>query len=135
MFNNRFQHFFFITVFVILSNSCISHSSPYEPLPERYQKEGLITSNTYQIQIDVIAISRKKAIENGKQLAINKAYNMMIKEPSLKFGLGLYGRKKIKSLIESNGKIVYLSPSSEESWQIVFQVYKKGLWDFLRNLN
>lgn len=106
----------------------------YQELPKRYLQEGLITSNTYQVHLDVIADSKNEAIRIGKEKARTKTYNMILNEPSLNFQIGSYGRSQIKDLIQRKGDVVYITPASEDTWQIVFQVYQKGLWDYLRKL-
>lgn len=118
----------------LVLGACATTSRQNSALPEPYLREGLVTSNTYQLHLKVLADSRREAADLALPRARKRAYKMILKEPSVRAGLSQYSRNKIEDLVRKKGSVVYAARVSEEEWVVVFQVYKRGLWDYLRKM-
>lgn len=105
----------------------------YEPLGPEFRRDGLISSNTYQVHITVYAETEEEALERGRALARAKAANLMLQEPILNLMIGENGKREIRRLAEG-GDVVRVHPEGRDTWIVVLQVYRQGLRDYLRRL-
>ncbi len=106
----------------------------YETLPALFQRNGMINSSTYQVTVTTHATTEEKARVNGEILARTAIFELMATDSFIRTHLSEYGQKRLKDLIELNGRIVRIAHESPDRWSIAFQVNRVGLIEFLQGL-
>ncbi|MCB1323409.1 MAG: hypothetical protein KDK34_24330 [Leptospiraceae bacterium] len=106
----------------------------YEPLQEQFKREGLISSNTYQVHVIVSAADAGEARSVGRPLALERALESILKEPSLHSNMSFHGQQQIKNLVYEEGRVVRIHQKDAQHWFVIMQVYRNGLKDYLRSL-
>ena len=104
-------------------------------LPELYRREGLISSNSYQVLVQVVAGSEFEARELGRVAGEQRAIELMQNERAISSRIGYYGRQEIRKLVEREGTVVFVHPEETPgSYTVVYQVFKAGLHEYLQKL-
>lgn len=114
-------------VLLALCAACSSSGGLFYPgLPEPYQKNGLISSSTYQVAFSVLADSEEEARAKGESEGRARAFEMLIKEPFI--GRFNYDRKRneLQRIVAAHGRVVYLARESASSFGVVYQVTQQG---------
>lgn len=129
---------FTLTMLIILLSSCSlqpkTGEAIYETMPEAFQKNGMISSSTYQVFVRTTADTKEKALINAEALAKTRAYELLLNESFTRIRVSDYGKKRLKKVIEENGKIVRLAHESKHKWGGAFQVNKIGLREYLQSI-
>ena len=104
-------------------------------LPELYRREGLISSNSYQVLVQVVAGSEFEARELGRVAGEQRATELIQNERSISSRIGYYGRQEIRKLVEREGTVVLVHPEETPgSYTVGYQVFKAGLHEYLQKL-
>lgn len=107
---------------------------PDSTLPVHYRREGLISSNTYQVRVTVLATSDAEARILGEDAGKQRAAELMQNERVISSRIGYYGRQEIRKLVKKEGQVVLVHPEANGSYTVVLQVYKSGLTRYLQKL-
>ncbi|MEQ9365252.1 MAG: hypothetical protein RIF32_13480 [Leptospirales bacterium] len=107
---------------------------PNSTLPPHYRREGLISSNSYQVHVTVLAASKAEARILGEDAGKQRAAELMQNERVISSRIGYYGREEIRRLVENEGQVVLVHPENNGGYTVVLQVYKAGLTRFLQKL-
>jgi len=105
----------------------------YEELAPALQREGFVSSNTYQCAVTVLADTEREALQRGAPLARERAADLLLQETVISSRIGPRGRQEIQRLAE-NGRVVRVHQEAAERWVVVLQVSKRGLREYLANL-
>lgn len=103
-------------------------------IPEEFQKDGMISSSTYQVFVRTYGETEEEAKVNGEAAAREKAFKYIIKEPFIRTRLSEYGSGLLKNIIKKNGKIVRIAMDSERTWSISYHISKIGLREDFQKL-
>ncbi len=103
-------------------------------LPAHYRREGLISSNSYQVRVTVLAAGPDEARILGEDAGKQRAAELMQSERVISSRIGYYGRQEIRKLVENEGQVVLVHPEPDGSYTVVLQVYKAGLTRYLQKL-
>ncbi|MCR9141101.1 MAG: hypothetical protein NXI24_02535 [bacterium] len=103
-------------------------------LPAHYRREGLISSNSYQVHVTVLAGDRDEARILGEDSGKQRATELMQSERVISSRIGYYGREEIRRLVEAEGKVVLVHPEENGSYTVVLQVFKAGLTRWMQKL-
>ncbi|MBX7059805.1 MAG: hypothetical protein K1X75_17205 [Leptospirales bacterium] len=105
----------------------------YPPLASEFRRDGMVSSNTYQVHISVFAEDEESALQRGAALARSKAMNLLLQEPMISARISDYGRQEIRRLVDA-ARVVRVHQESADSWIVVLQVSRRGLRDYLQKL-
>lgn len=96
----------------------------------------MISSNTYQVLVTVVAQSAADARVLGEDAGKQRATELMQNERSISSRIGYYGREEIRRLVQSEGQVVHVhKEQTEGNYTVVLQVFKAGLHRYLQKLN
>lgn len=114
-------------------SACLGGQGRYPPLPEAFRRDGMVSSNTYQVHVAVFAEDAATAEARGAALARTKALSLLLQEPMISARISEYGRQEIRRMVEE-GRVVRVHQESADSWIVVLHVSKRGLRDYLQKL-
>ncbi|MCB1324807.1 MAG: hypothetical protein H7A21_11465 [Spirochaetales bacterium] len=103
-------------------------------LPEAYFREGLISSNTFQVYVLVTATSPEEAMNLGLPIVREHCEDSLLREPSLNSRISPNGVRELRELVFSNGSVVRLHQQAPDRWMLVYQVFRLGLRDYLKQV-
>jgi hypothetical protein len=101
-------------------------------LPAEFRRNGMISSSTYQVYMQVFAETESDVMKTGKKSAQERAFQLLRKEPFINPRISEYGIQTLKKLIADNGKIIRAVPDGPRTWSLVFQISKIGLRENLK---
>ena len=130
-----------LPIFVLLLGAvaCVSadaydESVDHNNLPEAYFREGLISSNTFQVYVVVTATSPEEAMNLGLPIVRDHCEESLLREPSLNSRISPNGVRELRELVFSNGSVVRLHQQAADRWMLVYQVFRLGLRDYLKQV-
>lgn len=100
-------------------------------LPLEYLRSGLISSNTYQVNVTVYASNDDQAMSTGLEPARARARTLMYQEHAIPIRMRLYAQSQIKRLVEDEGRIVRVQRLDADRYIVVMQVFRRGLRGYL----
>lgn len=98
-----------------------------QEMPPEFKRSGMISSNTYQVYMQIFAGTRQEAQVNGLKKGRIRAMELITREPFLPRYPTYNGKVKLEAIINNYGRVVRVDPINEEYWGVVFQVHKIGL--------
>jgi len=112
----------------------LSYEQMYPSLPPEFRRSGLISSSTYQVPIAVDAKDEEEARELGNKLVRQKAFQLLLQEVFIPKNITAPGRENIRTLVNKNGKIVRIEKASDHRFNLVLQINKMGLHNYLKRI-
>lgn len=103
-------------------------------IPPEMKRNGMVSSSTYQVYITVVSTNEADAQKLADSEARQKAYNLICQEPFMPRVLSDSGKKDVRRLVETNGKIVKFVKENETSWSAVLHVQKENLRTHLQQI-
>lgn len=132
---------YFRTLIVFLSLGLVFHCSSTEDtlrelqeMPEEFKRSGMISSNTYQIYMQIFATSEQEAQVKGLNKGRKRALELITREPFLPRYPSYQGQRKLEAIIQNYGRVIRVQPINQDYWAVVFQVHKIGLRDEFRQI-
>ncbi|MBI38886.1 MAG: hypothetical protein CMF59_04750 [Leptospiraceae bacterium] len=98
-----------------------------QELPPEFKRSGMISSNTYQVYMQIFATTRQEAQVNGLKKGRLRAMELITREPFLPRYPTYQGKVRLEAIINNYGRVVRVDPINDEYWGVVFQVHKIGL--------
>ncbi|MCB1170536.1 MAG: hypothetical protein KDK25_09395, partial [Leptospiraceae bacterium] len=103
-----------------------------QEIPPEFKRSGMISSNTYQVYMQIFATSAKEAQVSGLAKGRKRAMELITREPFLPRYPTYQGKLKLEAIINSYGRVVRVHPINQDYWGVVFQVHKIGLREEFR---
>ena len=120
--------FCFLAGMLLVAGSCGTGQvfGRYEPLPEAFRRNGLISSSTYQVYLTVFGDNEEEARIKGDEEGRAKTIELLLKEPFMsRFN---YEKRKndMINIVRRHGRVVRVAQESENTWGVVYHVTQKG---------
>ena len=139
----RFKILLFTAILIVsgvFSAGCSSASPRSDllpdihPLPREFKRNGLISSSTYQVVVDIETENSDRAAVLGQGMAREKAMHLILQEAFVNRNISAVGKSQIEKLIEMQGKIVKVQQVEENLYSVVYQIQKLNLRHSLQQL-
>ena len=105
-----------------------------QEIPPEFKRSGMISSNTYQVYMQIFAASENEAQESGLTKGRKRALELITREPFLPRYPTYQGKLKLEAIINNYGRVVRVHPINQDYWGVVFQVHKIGLREEFRRI-
>ncbi|HMU82132.1 MAG TPA: hypothetical protein PKE49_17465 [Leptospiraceae bacterium] len=112
---------------ICLSLFVLACSSREVQVPEDTDlTEGMISSSTYQVVLSAFGADEQEARKRGEEDARRKTYMLILREPFFRGTLSEEGKRQIRTLIETRGRVVSVQKEAEGAYRLIFQVTQPG---------
>ena len=119
--------FFLLCALAVQCSSTEDTLRELQEIPPEFKQSGMISSNTYQVYMQIFATTRQEAQVNGLKKGRLRAMELITREPFLPRYPTYQGKVKLEAIINNYGRVVRVDPINDEYWGVVFQVHKKEL--------
>ncbi len=123
-----------LCTFMVMCSSTEDTLRELQETPPEFKRSGMISSNTYQVYMQIFATSRQEAQVNGLKKGRVRAMELITREPFLPRYPSYQGKVRLEAIINNYARVVRVDPINDEYWGVVFQVHKIGLREEFRRI-